>query len=228
MVSGVAHDFNNLLTGIVLCCDLLLIKLEKANPLRRYVEEMKNAAAQGATLIAQLLAVVREDPLQTGPVSWNDIVNNMRNLLSRLLGENIDLKFQLTDDLPPIQIDTAEAQQIVLNLALNARDAMPDGGRIQLATRGCNPERPSVEPGLIPWIEFQVTDSGCGMDEQVRESMFQPFFTTKGAGHGNGLGLATVKSIVDKYGGTIDVASKPGVGTDIRIGFPAARQERAA
>jgi len=228
MVGGVAHDFNNLLTGVVLCCDLLLAKLEDKNPLRHYAEEMKIAGAQGSTLIRQLLAVVREDRAEPALLSWNEVVEGMRDLLARLIGENIELATDLASGLHRVQMDAAEAQQIVLNLVLNARDAMPDGGRILLATRNCAP-RPAGDfpqgPSPIGGIEFEVTDTGCGMDEHIRTSMFEPFFTTKQAGQGNGVGLATVKGIVDHYGGSIAVASEPGKGTQIRIGLPAAQAE---
>lgn len=230
LVSGVAHDFNNLLTGVVLCCDLLLAKLGNDSPLRRYAEEMKIAGAQGTTLIQQLMAVVRQGQAEPTLVSWSEVVNDMRGLLARLVGENIELATDLAGELRRMQMDAAEAQQIVLNLVLNARDAMPDGGRILLATRN----RPARRNGNSPskaspagWIEFEVADTGCGMDEHVRASMFEPFFTTKPAGQGNGVGLATVKGIVNRYGGSIEVASEPGKGTQIRIGFPAAQPVRA-
>jgi two-component system, cell cycle sensor histidine kinase and response regulator CckA len=226
LVSGVAHDFNNLLTGVVLCCDLMLAKLDSADPVRRYAHEMKAAAAQGTSLVQQLLTVLREEPVMSGPLSWNFVVNDMRDLLARLIGENIELATELTDGLQPVPIDAAEARQIVLNLVLNARDAMPDGGRIVLATR----DRvaggvPDAAQSSINWVEFEVSDTGCGMDEEVRQTIFQPFFTTKASGYG--LGLATVKSIVDRQGGRIDVASQPGKGTQITIGFPAAQTQAA-
>jgi len=225
LVGGVAHDFNNLLTGVVLCCDLLLAKLDPNNPLRSYAEEMRSAGLQGTSLIQQMLAIVRQDHAEPTLLSWNDVVNDMRGLLRRLIGENIELDVDLVSELFRMQMDAAEAQQIILNLVLNARDAMPDGGRILLATRNCVPRRSRDIPhqlSPVGWIEFEVSDTGCGMDEQVRASMFDPFFTTKPAGQGNGVGLATVKSIVNHYGGSIEVASQPGKGTQIKIGFPAA------
>jgi signal transduction histidine kinase len=227
LVSGVAHDFNNLLTGIILCCDLLLMKLESASPLRRYVDEMKTAVAQGSTLIHQLLTVLREEPVTQNPLSWNRIVGEMRSLLSRLIGENIELATELADDIPPVPLPAAEARQIVLNLVLNARDAMPDGGRIVLSTRDrWTKHEADLRTPSAHWVEFEVSDNGCGMDEKVRQTIFQPFFTTKSTG--NGLGLATVKTIIDKRGGSIEVASAPGRGTQITIGFPAAYTEAAS
>lgn len=228
LVSGVAHDFNNLLTGVLLCCDLLLAKLPGKSPLRRYAEEMKTAGNQGATLIQQLQSVLRQDQIEPELPTWNQVVAGMWELLARLIGENIELATDLAGDLGHVPLEAAEAQQIVLNLVLNARDAMPDGGRILLATRNCLtpssagfPEKPYADG----WIEFEVTDTGCGMTEDVRASMFQLFFTTKKAGQGNGVGLATVKSIVDRYRGTIQVVSAPGKGTQIKIGFPVANAQ---
>jgi signal transduction histidine kinase len=226
MVSGVAHDFNNLLTGVILCCDLMLANLEADSPLRRYAEEMKMATAQGASLIEQLLTVLREEPARHGPLSWNNTVNDMRNLLARLIGENIELATDLTDGLPPVSINAVEARQIILNLVLNARDAMPAGGRILLTTRrSAAAKHGGGSQSSAGWVEFEVSDNGCGMDEKIREIIFQPFFTTKTTG--NGLGLATVKNIVDKQGGSIEVTSEPGRGTQIRIGLPTAYNEAA-
>ncbi|HEX8814642.1 MAG TPA: ATP-binding protein [Terriglobales bacterium] len=223
LVSGVAHDFNNLLTGVVLCCDLMLANLDTANPVRRYANEMKMAAAQGTSLVQQLLTVLREEPVNTGPLSWNTIVNDMRDLLARLIGENIELTTDLTDGLQPVPIDAAEARQIILNLVLNARDAMPDGGRILLTTR--HSATKYADKADTHWVELEVSDTGCGMNEDVRQTIFQPFFTTKATGYG--LGLSTVKNIVDRQGGRIEVTSEPGKGTQITIGFLAAPTEAA-
>ncbi len=225
LAGGVVHDFNNLLTGVVLCCDLLLAKLEEKSPLRRYAHEMRTAGAQGAVLIEQLLAVVRQSQVEPTLLCWNDVIGNMQDLLARLIGENVELTAELAGNLQVVQMDVAGAQQIVLNLVLNARDAMPDGGEICLRTRSCVPpphfsEEPGGYGGARTWIEFEVADTGCGMDEEVRARIFEPFFTTKEVGQGTGLGLATVKSIVKQYHGTIEVESQPGQGTRITVGFP--------
>src|SRR5271166_3162022 len=202
LVSGVAHDFNNLLTGIVLCSDLLLAGLEKGSRLRRYANEIRTAGAHGADLIQQLTAMARPQATALEPLSFNDAVRGFLSLLTRLIGENIELTTELAPDLALLSMDPAQAQQIVLNLVLNARDAMPDGGRIKLVARngadsGCGVARSSPDA----CVEFEVQDTGCGMDADVRARVFEPFFTTKKPGKGNGLGLATVHGIVRREGG---------------------------
>jgi two-component system, cell cycle sensor histidine kinase and response regulator CckA len=205
LVSGVAHDFNNLLTGIVLCSDLLLAGLEEGSPLRRYAKEIRTASAQSAGMIRQLLAVAKPRADEAAFVSLNDAIVGLRSWLSRLIGENVELVTELANDLRMVRIDPAQLQQIILNLILNARDAMPGGGRITLSTRNCAPSPGSDrEPG---WVEFAVRDNGCGMDAETCSRVFEPFFTTKKVGKGTGLGLTTVYSIVKRKGGTIEIES---------------------
>ena len=211
LVGGVAHDFNNLLTGIMLYCDLLRAGLQN-NQMRHHADEIRMATEQGAALIQQLLAVARQQVVEAQVLSLNSTIRGMRNLLSRLIGEDIEIVTELCDELRPVRMDPAQAQQIVLNLVLNARDAMPEGGKIIVATRN----RPE-EPG---YVELKVTDTGCGMDSETRSHLFEPFFTTKGPGRGNGLGLATVHSIVKQDGGSIDVESSVGRGTQVTICLP--------
>ena len=223
LVGGVAHDFNNLLTGIMLYCDLLLAGLDRDGRLRHHVEEIRMAGEHGGALIQQLLAVARQQVVEPRVLSLNHVVSGMRNLLSRLIGENIEFVTELAGDLWSVKMDPAQAQQIVLNLVLNARDAMPDGGRINLQTRNCTEPNQSgdlQDGGLPPSIELTVTDTGCGMDAETRSHLFEPFFTTKQAGRGNGLGLATVHSIVKQDGGTIEVESEVGQGTRVIIRLP--------
>jgi len=214
MVSGVAHDFNNLLTGIVLCSDLLLAGLEKDSPLRRYALEIRGAGAQGAGLVQQLLAVARERRSEPCLLRFNDVIAETRELLLRLIGENIELATELDPELEAITMDPAQARQILLNLVLNARDAMPAGGRIVLLTR--NSSTPATA------IEFEVCDNGCGIDAGDRAKVFEPFFTTKGPGKGNGLGLSTVQSIVKENGGRVEIESEPGKGTRVIVQLPVA------
>ncbi len=223
LVSGVAHDFNNLLTGVVLCSDLLLAGLEKQGPLRRYAQEIRMAAAHGTELIQQLLAVARQGAVTASLLSFNEAIAALRHLLMRLIGENIELITNLADDLCKVEMDPAHAQQIILNLLLNARDAMPDGGRITLTTRNCG--RVVTDSGLaestpLAYVEFEVGDTGLGMDAATRARAFQPFFTTKKPGAGNGLGLATVSSIVQQCGGTVVVESEPGKGARVIVRLP--------
>jgi signal transduction histidine kinase len=231
LVGGVAHDFNNLLTGILLCCDLLLIKLEPASPLRRYAEEMRGAGSHGTKLIQQLLSIARPRTAAAGSlVCLNELIGGMGELLARLIGESIVLKLKLERGLRSVKLEAAQAEQIVLNLVLNARDAMPDGGQISLTTRNCVPAaHPAVKPARARtprnWVRLEVADTGCGMDRATRAQIFEPFFTTKRVG--NGLGLATVKQIVKRARGTIEVATGPGKGTRIAIYLPGAVTQRS-
>jgi len=222
----VAHDFNNLLTGIMLYCDLLMGGLEKGSRLRHHAEEIHTASQHGATLIQQLLAVARQQVVEPRMLCLNEIVSEMANLLSRLIGENIELVTELPDDVGKVKLDPAQVKQIVMNLVLNARDAMPDGGRITVTTS--NQTTHIVTDGSLreaECVSLRVRDTGCGMDAETRSRIFEPFFTTKPAGTGNGLGLATVYSIVKQNCGAIEVESAPGRGTQVSIFFPQAKEE---
>jgi len=223
LVSGVAHDFNNLLTGIVLCSDLLLAGLERESRLRRYAQEIRTAAGRGADMIRQLLAVARQRSVETQVLSLNSALAEMHDLLARLIGENITLVSDLAEDLALVRMAPAQMQQIVLNLVLNARDAMPEGGRITLSTRNhpVGLERTQDQDSRFRHVQFEVHDSGSGMDAETRARVFEPFFTTKKPGQGNGLGLATVYSIVKTNGGTIEIDSEPAKGTRVKICLPA-------
>jgi two-component system cell cycle sensor histidine kinase/response regulator CckA len=229
LVSAVAHDFNNLLTGILLYCDLLVAGLKTDNPLRAYVAEIRRAGGHSAELIQQLMAVSRPQSYEPGAHSWNHVVSSMRNLLTRLLGENIELKMGLGADGDPecVAMDAVPMRQIILNLLLNARDAMPEGGRITLAVRRCAECRTGSESGLPACVVLAVADTGCGMDAATRSRLFQTSFTTKSAGKGNGLGLATVGRIVKEHGGTVQIESQPQEGTRVSIHLPRARRNAA-
>jgi PAS domain S-box-containing protein len=216
LVGGVAHDFNNLLTGIMLYCDLLRDGLKPGSRLRRHAEEIRLAGDHGAAMVQQLLAVARQQPVNPQVLSLNEVVIGTRNLLRRLIGDNIQLTTSLSRSLWLVKVDPAQVQQVILNLVLNARDAMPEGGRIRLETRN------SKMRGADRAIEFTVTDTGCGISEEVRSHLFEPFFTTKGPGQGNGLGLATVHDIVCQCGGSITVDSEVGRGTRVTVRLPRA------
>ena len=223
LVGGVAHDFNNLLTGMVLCSELILAGLEKNHRLRRFAEEIRKAGEQGAGLIQQLMAVARQRAVEPCLLCINDSISEVSNLLSRLIGENIELVMQLADDLGLVRMDPTQVQQIILNLVLNARDAMADGGRITLTTRNCDGPTAGRKPHnefCDSWVALSVSDTGCGMDAQTRARVFEPFFTTKKPGQGNGLGLATVYRIVTHEGGTIEVESETGKGTRVVVHLP--------
>lgn len=223
LAGGIAHDFNNLLTGILLYCDLLLHELDPANRLRQHVEEIRMAGEQGAALTQQLLAIARKQLPQPRPILINDVVASTENLLRRLIGEHIELVTLLGSDLGPVLADQAQLRQVILNLALNARDSMPHGGHITLRTQG------KTLPGTSqPAVALAVEDTGCGMEASTRARLFEPFFTTKPSGRGTGLGLATVQRIVKEAGGAIAVQSEPGRGTQIEVLLPAMTSFAAA
>ena len=224
LASGVAHDFNNLLTGVLLYCDLLLAGLEPAHRLREYVEEIRAAGLQASGLVRQLLAVARPQTAEPQLLSLNDVAEGMRTLLRRLIGENVHLQFQLDLNLGLVRIDPTQAQQILLNLVLNARDALPEGGHITIETSNGKiqvlAQRSSGGPAALPCALLVVSDNGKGMDAETRRHLFEAFFTTKAPGRGSGLGLATVHDIVTRSGGLIHVDSELGGGTRITVLLP--------
>jgi two-component system cell cycle sensor histidine kinase/response regulator CckA len=225
LAGGVAHDFNNLLTGVLLYCDLLLANLEPCHRVRKYAEEIRKAGMQATDLVRQLLKVARPTSCEPRLFSFNDVAEGMRNLLVRLIGENIELTFNLHPGLGLIRMDPTQAQQILLNLVLNARDAMPGGGRITLETSNCTMqvlEEARLEgssPASIPCALFVVEDNGSGMDAATHARLFEAFFTTKGS-KGTGLGLATVYDIVTSNGGLIHVDSALARGTRVSVLLP--------
>jgi len=225
LAGGVAHDFNNLLTGVLLYCDLLMAHLEPCHRVRKYAEEIRKAGMQATGLVRQLLAVARPTNSEPRLLSLNEIADGMRNLLARLIGENIELKFQLDPNLGLIKMDPTQCQQILLNLVLNARDAMPGGGQITVETSNCKVQvlaeaRSGMgSPAALPCALFVVADNGSGMDDATRSRLFEAFFTTK-AGKGTGLGLATVHDIVTSNGGLIHVESAPAHGTRVSLLLP--------
>lgn len=214
LVGGVAHDFNNLLTGIMLYCDLLIGELENDSRPQRHVQEMRMAGEHGTALVQQLLAVVHPQAEEPRVFAVNDVVTGIEALLTRLTGENIVLNTALAADLGTVRMDPAQVQQILMNLVLNARDAMPDGGEITLATRNF------TDHLLGSWVELSVTDNGGGMDAETLNRAFEPFFTTKKPGRGNGLGLATARRLARQAGGNIIAESELGKGTRICVRLP--------
>lgn len=225
LAGGVAHDFNNVLTGVLLYCDLLMSVLGPSDRARKYAEEIRNAGLQATGLVRQLLTVVRSNKSLPRPVSLNEVAEGMRNLLVRLIGENIELKFRLDPTLGLVKMDPVQAQQVLLNLVLNARDALPCGGHISVETGNCKMQilsdtgENNSETTCLPCALFAVEDNGLGMDDSVRAHLFEPFFTTK-AGKGTGIGLATVYDIVSSNGGLIHVQSEVNRGTRINILLP--------
>ncbi len=188
LVGGVAHDFNNLLTGMVLCSELLLVGLEKDSRLRHYAEEIRSAGVQGAALIRQLLAVARQRVVAPCLLSLNEVITGMHGLLARLIGENIELVSELAVDLKLVRMDPAQVQQIILNLVLNARDAMPDGGRIALMTRNGSDGQENRRNGCLQVLgrSSRSATRAVAWMRKTRSHLFEPFFTTKKPGQGSG------------------------------------------
>ncbi|MGH9504450.1 MAG: two-component system sensor histidine kinase NtrB [Terriglobales bacterium] len=223
LVGAVAHDFNNLLTAIMLYCDLLIGELVKDSRPLGYARKMRMAGEHGAAMVQQLLALARPSTEASRVVVLNDVVTGIEDLLTRLIGENIVLTTSLAADLGAVKMDPAQVQQILLNLVMNARDSMPDGGRITLATRNyIDPLAISLESQsqITSWVELSVTDDGCGMDAKTLACAFEPFFTTKKPGRGNGLGLASARRLAQQEGGTIKAESEPGKGARISLRLP--------
>jgi CheY-like chemotaxis protein len=221
LVGGVAHDFNNVLTGILLYCDLLIAGLERGSRHMHQAEEIRLAGQLGSALIQQLLAISRQQVVEPRLLSLNEVILSTRNLLSRLLGEKYELVTKLKRDLGNVKMDPAQVQQVLFNLVLNARDAMPQGGAIEVKTG--HGALPGTESGInagAPAVFLVVKDHGCGMSAETRLRLFEPFFTTKANGRGTGLGLATVSNIVKDNHGSIQVESEPGQGTNFTVFLP--------
>jgi PAS domain S-box-containing protein len=224
LAGGVAHDFNNLLTVITGRSQLLLLKLQPDSPLRRDVELVEETAHRASALTRQLLAFSRKQLVQPRVVDLNEVVRGMETMLSRLIGEDITLATHLDPTAGCVRADPAQLEQMIVNLAVNARDAMPLGGRLTLETSfvrlddGFARHNLGLRPG--PHVRLVVRDTGVGMDSLIKTHLFEPFFTTKGPGKGTGLGLATVYGIVTQSGGAIRVDSEPGQGATFTIDFP--------
>jgi signal transduction histidine kinase len=210
LAGGVAHDFSNLLTAILGYGELLAQLVGETGAGREYAEEILRAARRGADLTRQLLAFGRRQELQPRVVDLNEIVAEMEKMLRRLIGEQIVLETRLHPSLGAVRADPGQIEQVILNLALNARDAVPEGGTIGLATRN---EILAADAGLVPagsYVVLEVSDTGQGMEPEVLARIFEPFFTTKELGRGTGLGLSTVYGIVSQSGGQITVESRRG------------------
>ena len=213
LAGGVAHDFNNLLTVITGYSDLALAALPAGRPPRPYVEAVRDAGERGAGLARQLLAFARKQVLQPRTVDLAGVVAGLEAMLRRVIGEDVTLATASDPDLRPVRADPNQVEQVLMNLAVNARDAMPRGGRLTIEARNAG-------PGLH--VLLSVSDTGGGMPEEVRARAFEPFFTTKPVGQGTGLGLSTVYGIVHAHGGHVELDSRVGEGTTVRVYLPAA------
>jgi CheY-like chemotaxis protein len=226
LAGGIAHDFNNLLAAITGFTELAMLETDPNDPLMGYFEEIGKAAKRASDLTRQLLAFSRKQITSPKIINFNEVIKDLYKMISRLILENIELQIKLDPDILPVKIDPGQLEQIIVNLAVNSRDAMPDGGALIIKTEMVKldevfcKEFPFVKPGR--YVMLSVCDSGVGMEEQMLPHIFEPFFTTKERGTGTGLGLATVYGIVKQSEGYIFVDSSPCKGTLINIYFPPA------
>jgi PAS domain S-box-containing protein len=224
LAGGVAHDFNNLLTAINGYSTLALQRIDDNHPLKGYLEEIKKAGDRATNLTRQLLAFGRKQILQPRPINLNDIVTDMNKMLRRLIGEDIELRAKLDPNLKKTKADPGQIEQVLVNLIVNARDAMHQGGNLTIETANIELDQEyagkhaSVPPGV--YVMMAVSDTGVGMDQETQARIFDPFFTTKEKGKGTGLGLSTVYGIVKQSGGNIWVTSEPGRGTTFKVYLP--------
>jgi PAS domain S-box-containing protein len=224
LAGGIAHDFNNLLTAINGFTELMQHQLSPQDPLQEILERILSAGRRGAELVSQLLAFSRKQIIEPKVLELNAVVAAMDNMLSRMMGEHIDIQTDLASDLWLVKLDPIQVEQVIINLALNARDAMPQGGQLIMQTSnlawGGQDVSSSLDLKPGDYVTLTIRDTGMGMTEEVKRRLFQPFFTTKGVGKGTGLGLATVYGIVKQNGGDIQVYSEEGQGTTFRICLP--------
>ena len=226
LTAGIAHDFNNLLMAITGNAQMMQMTMSEDDPLYAQTESILEAGLRAAELIRQLLVFSRKDVVRPQAVDFNDVIGKTGEMLKRVIGEDIEFVLDLASGLWPVRADPGQLDQVVVNLAVNARDAMPKGGRLTVVTRNVVLDEASVERRLDQqpgeYVLLRVSDTGMGMSEEVRARIFEPFFTTKEPGHGTGLGLATVYGIVQRSGGHVTVHSEAAKGTSFEVYFPRA------
>jgi two-component system cell cycle sensor histidine kinase/response regulator CckA len=224
LAGGVAHDFNNILMGILGLGELMKLELRKDDPLYHYAEDIVKVAERGSSLTRQLLAFSRRQILQPRVIGLNLVIADLETMLRRLIGEDIELVLVLDPALGAVRADPGQIEQVIMNLAVNARDAMPHGGKLSLETANVYLDESYVQRHVeVPpgsYVMLALSDNGCGMDAETQAHVFEPFFTTKEAGKGTGLGLPTVYGIMKQSGGHIEVFSEPGAGTTLKIYLP--------
>jgi two-component system cell cycle sensor histidine kinase/response regulator CckA len=229
LAGGVAHDFNNLLTVITGYSDLLLSGRDLSAPVRSALEEIRRSAERGGALTQQLLSFSRRQPLATRTVHLNDLILQVEMMLRRLIGEDINLVTVPAAARDIVEADPGRLEQVIVNLVVNARDAMPQGGKLTIETgtiqihESLSGQQLGIRPGN--YVTVSIVDTGIGMDEATMAHLFEPFFTTKAAGRGTGLGLATAYGIIRQSGGAIGFSSQPGVGTTARIYLPMSEEK---
>ena len=225
LAGGIAHDFNNALTGIVGFGELLRMRMAGDAKALHDLDEILRCAERAATLTRQLLTFARRQVIEPVNLNLSTLVADLMKLIGKVVGEHIEMKTSLEKNVPTIHADRGQIEQVVMNLCLNARDAMPEGGRLVVETEDVHLEEEYVRQN--PYMKtgryalLTVSDTGVGMDEKTRERVFEPFFTTKGPDKGTGLGLAMVYGIVKQHGGFIHLYSEPGKGTTFKVYFPA-------
>jgi two-component system cell cycle sensor histidine kinase/response regulator CckA len=231
LAGGIAHDFNNILTAIIGYGHLVLMSMQGDDPSRRHVEQILASSERAAGLTQGLLAFSRKQECNPQPVDLNGIVRNMRKFLERIIGEDIEIRIDIEQRALTVQADTGQMEQVLMNLVTNARDAMPDGGvlfiRTGLVEVDWSMQNPSRSPQPQQYVFLSVADTGAGMDEKIREKIYEPFFTTKEVGKGTGLGLSIAYGIVKQHNGYIRVESQQGKGTVFRVYLPLVDSEAA-
>ncbi len=225
LAGGIAHDFNNLLTSILTSAEMAQEALPAEHNVTPDLQEIRRAGTRASELTRQLLAFARRDVSRPRVVDANSLVGNLATMLRRLLGETITLRISLASELPLLYADPAQLEQVLVNLAVNARDAMPEGGELQLRTSRGFPVGRGEGSDAGVGVVLEVQDNGLGMTSDVRSRLFEPFFTTKHPGRGTGLGLATCHAIVVAHGGEIDVESAPHSGSTFRVWLPATEED---